>query len=374
MRLLHVSDTHLGFRQYSRLAREDDGAFAGLNQREVDVYVAWRWAVDLAIEKGVDVVVHAGDLFDAPRPSNRALAEAIEGIKRLGDAGIRFVVVAGNHSTPRLRQTGSVFRVLEHLTNAHAIYRGYGSVIIDGVAFHGVPHAYDDALRDEMVARLVRDPAADRNVAVLHCFVSGVGQSHYAEISQMVVDDGALPRDFDYIALGHLHQHHAGITGNGIYSGSLERFSFSEVKDAKGAVLVDLDAGSREFVVRETRPMLSVDIDCTRRGYEDIENEAAAAIDSAPDGALLRVRLRDIARAEYRSIDLKGLRARGDRLLHLEIAQETAAEAASSHATGPVNDIVTEFEAFLAVQPIENADRAELLRLGRELLTGGGPE
>ena len=49
MRLLHVSDTHLGFRQYSRLAPPEDGPFGGLNQREVDVYRAWRWAVELAV-------------------------------------------------------------------------------------------------------------------------------------------------------------------------------------------------------------------------------------------------------------------------------------------------------------------------------------
>ena len=279
--------------------------------------------------------------------------------------------MAGNHSTPRLRQTGSVFRIVEQLTNARVSYNGYGKATIDGVAFHGIPHAHDEASRDGWVSQLVADPDAEANVAVLHCLVAGVGPSHYAEISQMVVEDGALPRDFDYIALGHLHQHHDRVTPNAAYSGSLERFSFSEADDPKGALLVDLDSGKRQFVRRETRPMVSEGVDCTRRGYAEIEAEAGALIDSAPDGALLRIKLLDIARSEYRSLDLRALRSRGDRLLHLEIAQVAAGETFSSPHAAAVGNLADEFEAFLAEQPVEAADRAGLLRLGRRLLGGG---
>ena len=70
MRFLHLADTHLGFRQFA--GRLDP--VRGINQREADVYRAWHHAVGYRGGVGVDAVVHAGDLFDGPRPTPRAMA------------------------------------------------------------------------------------------------------------------------------------------------------------------------------------------------------------------------------------------------------------------------------------------------------------
>ena len=56
--------------------------------------------------------MHAGDLFDGPRPTPRAVSEALDGFARLHAAGIPAIVIAGNHSTPRTRSGGSVFEVI----------------------------------------------------------------------------------------------------------------------------------------------------------------------------------------------------------------------------------------------------------------------
>ena len=131
MRFLHVSDTHIGFSAYHKVTP------AGLNQREQDFFDAFARAVDLALGERVDAVLHSGDLFDSVRPSNRAVAFAMEQVKRLGEAGIPFVVIAGNHETPKLRETGSVFRFLEFLPNTFPVYRGqYERVRIGDTAFH----------------------------------------------------------------------------------------------------------------------------------------------------------------------------------------------------------------------------------------------
>src|SRR6266487_2918229 len=87
-RIVHTSDTHLGFSAYSRL----DPA-TGVNQRETDVYDAFELVVDYAIEKHVDAIVHAGDLFDGVRPNNRAISFLFRQLSRLLEAGIPFVVV-----------------------------------------------------------------------------------------------------------------------------------------------------------------------------------------------------------------------------------------------------------------------------------------
>jgi len=331
-----MSDSHLGFRQFTRIAPAGD-EYAGLNQREVDTYRAFHWAVDEAIGRRVDLVVHSGDMFDSPRPSNRALVEAISGVKRLGEAGIQFAVIAGNHSTPRLRRTGSVFRVLEHLTNVHAVYSSYEKVAIGEVAFHGVPHTFDGERRDESMSSLVPDRDARYNIAAIHCAVSGV-ESHYAEISQMKVDDTELPRDFDYVALGHLHQHHV------------------------------LRSGEWEFIEREGRRMDYVKIDCTRRGFADIEEDVRKAIAGAPDGAMLKIKLVDIARDEFRSLDLKGLRSSGERLLHLDMTHELAGTAAGTAQSTRIGDLAAEFEAYVKDTPVENVDKDAVLALGLGVL------
>jgi DNA repair exonuclease len=61
MRIAHISDTHLGHRQYN------------LDERESDIYEAFEQAVNKAIEERVDVLIHAGDLFDSPNPPIKAL-------------------------------------------------------------------------------------------------------------------------------------------------------------------------------------------------------------------------------------------------------------------------------------------------------------
>ena len=107
MKIVHVSDTHIGFSAYRKVDDE-----TGINQREMDVYRRFAEFTDKAIEIHPDVVIHSGDLFDSVRPSNRAISVALDNLARITAAGIPVVVIAGNHSTPRLRETGSVFKIL----------------------------------------------------------------------------------------------------------------------------------------------------------------------------------------------------------------------------------------------------------------------
>lgn len=90
----------------------------------MDTYLSFQAFVDRVLELRPDVVLHSGDLFDSVRPSNRALAFAVEQLFRLSEADIPVVIIAGNHSTPRIRETGSAFRLFEHLPNVIPVYKG----------------------------------------------------------------------------------------------------------------------------------------------------------------------------------------------------------------------------------------------------------
>ena len=64
MRLVHLSDLHLGFRQYHRQTP------AGMNQREADVAATFSRAVDQIIALAPALVVIGGDVFHTVRPTN----------------------------------------------------------------------------------------------------------------------------------------------------------------------------------------------------------------------------------------------------------------------------------------------------------------
>ena len=104
MRLVHLADLHLGFRQYHRLTPE------GINQREADVALVFRRAMERVIALRPDVVLIVGDVFHSVRPMNAAIIEAFIQLQtlRLALPDTEVVIVAGNHDRPRATETGSI--------------------------------------------------------------------------------------------------------------------------------------------------------------------------------------------------------------------------------------------------------------------------
>ena len=123
MLIFHCADTHLGHRMFNKTVPLDEED-AGLNQREADIYNAWDRLVQEAIQINPDVFIHAGDFFDSVTPSNRAIVRARDGLYKLSEAGIKSVILAGNHETPRLSETGHVFSLLERIPDVSVMYDG----------------------------------------------------------------------------------------------------------------------------------------------------------------------------------------------------------------------------------------------------------
>ncbi|HXC24428.1 MAG TPA: metallophosphoesterase, partial [Gemmatimonadaceae bacterium] len=136
MRLVHLSDLHLGFRQYQRQTP------AGINQREADVAASFKRAIDKTIELTPDFVLIAGDVFHTVRPTNSAILYAFTQFARLAQAlpkaGI--VMVAGNHDTPRTTETGCILRLFAplgiHIVEGEARRVDFPEM---GVSILGVP-------------------------------------------------------------------------------------------------------------------------------------------------------------------------------------------------------------------------------------------
>ena len=98
MRLVHLSDLHLGFRQFQRSTP------GGINQREADVAKSFTNALDKIITLRPDVVLIAGDVFHTVRPTNPAILHAFTQFSRLMRElpEAKVVIAAGNHDLPRM--------------------------------------------------------------------------------------------------------------------------------------------------------------------------------------------------------------------------------------------------------------------------------
>ena len=270
MRFLHTSDWHLGRTLHGvSLAAAQEAAVGHL--------------IDTAVEREVDAVIVAGDVFDRAVPPIDALRLLNRAINTLHDAGITTILSAGNHdSGERLATYAGVLRDTVHLVGGLDRV-GTGIELHDAhgpVVFYPLPYLDPDLARtalatdDEQMARsheavmraaLARiavdraDRAGSRTVLVGHAFVAEVGVTADTSDSERdltvggvaIVPAGVFDADIDYIALGHLHRPQVVRPESPAirYSGSLLRYSFSETQHEKSAALVELGAPGTAPVV-----------------------------------------------------------------------------------------------------------------------------
>lgn len=370
LRLFHTSDTHLGHSQYARTDA------AGLNQRAQDIAQAFLAVIERAVAERPHLVLHAGDLFDGVRPGNRALATAMEGFARLARAGIPTVVIAGNHEHPKLRETGSPFRIFDgHLPGVHFVYKGARETLrlqtpAGPVRVHAVPQCQDNAtLAREIQEAPVEEDGLDLLVA--HGGVASLPAFSHAEANELTLEPSWF-RPFHYVALGHYHGAQE-VAPNAWYCGAPERVSIAEAGQEKGFldVLVTREAAKPAFRGLPTRPYHDLPaLECAGRPAEAIQHEALGALARVPDGAVARLRLKALDPSLRGGLDLRALRQAGDRLVHLEVRPEWADGGLDVRGTHELGGVAAEFDAFAAQQPVEGLDRARLLELAHAALRG----
>ena len=254
MKILHFSDTHLGFQSFDRV---ND---AGVNAREQDVYDAFERVVDRILAIKPDVVVHAGDLFHRPSPSNRALTFALEQLRRISLAKIPIVIIAGNHETPKTIYNSPILRALRSIDGVHPMFGETWEVIEFGnTAIHGLPHINDNRL---LLTELDRLQPLDGKFNVLMLHTSLGRRFLMEEYGEQVfpAEFEAKLAGFQYIALGHWHDRQSvNVHPCAWYSGSTERFSDTEIGAEKGFLLLDVQPDNTCSVTFEaiaTRPWL----------------------------------------------------------------------------------------------------------------------
>lgn len=231
---IHAADIHLDS-PLAGLSRKDE-AFSELVRGATRR--AFSNVVDLAIAEEARFVVIAGDLYDGTWKDQATGQFAIRELARLTRAGIRAVVLFGNHDAES--------RVSRHFTPPEGVFllsnRQCETVRFDdlGVAIHG--RSYREAATTENIAATYCPPERGMfNIAALHTALDGHdGHANYAPCSL-----GELQATgHDYWALGHVHEpairsEHPHI----VFPGNTQGRNVRET-GAKGAMLVRVADGA----------------------------------------------------------------------------------------------------------------------------------
>ncbi len=371
VRLFHTSDTHLGHAQFTRTDAQ------GLNQREQDHAAAFHAVIDAAVAEKPDLFIHAGDLFDGVRPSNRALACALEGFLKLSNANIPTVLIAGNHEHPKLRETGSPFRLFAHLPNVFPVYQGHRETIelqLHGtpVRVHAVPQCADNAALAAEIASITNGTDGT-DIMVVHGAVATLKSFSHAEFNEQSLEPGWFDDRFDYVALGHFHGLQQ-VADRAWYCGAPERVSIAESGEEKGFLDVQIKQGQASATFRPLAARLYADpapLDAAGMDGPQVVAAAREALTKMPAGAVARLRIQNLDPSLRGGLDLRSIHEAGRHLLHLDLSRlewrNTENAVAGAEGFGSLAD---EFDAFAAKTPIQGIDREALLRLARQALAG----
>lgn len=255
--LLHLSDTHLGHRQY------------GSDVRRQDFIDGFEAGIERAIDHEVDALIHTGDLFHRRTPPLPEVNRCIDILRTAADEGIPFYGIVGNHDRKiddqwldLIEQTGTAARLDTSPTMVNEDVALYGIDAVPTPAwgsaeFELAPPPNEDAYRLLCMHQLLHPPVPD------------VMAEHPTE---EVIE--RLNIEIDGLALGDYHEPESErVAGVDVwYSGSTERGS-SDEQGPRSVTLLGINNGrlTRQQLDLDTRPFRTIDI-----GFDENDGYAHA--------------------------------------------------------------------------------------------------
>ena len=281
IKVLHFADAHIDIANYGR-----HDPVSGLPHRVLDFLKALDTIVDAAIDEKVDLVIFAGDAYKDRTPSPTYQREWGKRIMRLSRAGIRTLLLVGNHDLSPA--TGRAHALQEYdtlgVSGVHVLGQPalltpeqLGGLQVQVMALPWISRSNLMAARElsgvqvgdvyeqieEMLTHLINEwfKQIDPLLPVIltsHGSVQGAvfGGERSVMLGNDLVLPGSLVRDprLDYVALGHIHKsqnlnenQHPPV----IYPGSIERVDFGEAADDKYYVIAKVERGHTEVEWRK---------------------------------------------------------------------------------------------------------------------------
>lgn len=368
---VHLADLHLAPRS-TAIAKRDPGT--GRLLRDLDMDAALIHAVDDVLEQDPlpSTVVIAGDVFDTWRGSIDALMCVLSQIRRLREAGIEILGIAGNHDTPTRRSNTCMYQLLaDALSTDDGITLAYDTVIrkvVGNIEYVLLPH---QPCMDGSFEREDIEPSGDagKSVLVVHGVAAGdPSLQQMDEAREVPIASWIMDMPWDYVAFGHYHKpgwvpHYEGKAS---YCGSLENTVISgpDLCMERGPVYVDLSADGDDRRIMHPlpiRPVVSLP-DVEIPGDREVTpSEVDAMVEKAisdgdTEGAIVRLKVAGIARSTYQSLPRRAFQDADPSALAIRIDWEFSAPPATEAVT--VIDEETGQEVVVEVVP-EGDDAAD---------------
>ena len=248
MKIIHLSDLHIGKKLREMPLVEDQRHILGK-------------ILDITSQEQPDCVIIAGDIYDRSAPPAEAVAMFDDFLTSLAELGKPVMLISGNHDSPERIAFGG--RIMEKRgVYFSPVYSGKVAPITltdqyGPVDFWLLPfirpatvrpffedmqiQTYNDAV-SAAVGAMELDKSR-RNVIAAHQFVTGAYCCDSEEISVGGTEnvDAAIFADFDYTALGHIHNpQNIGENSAIRYCGTPLKYSFSEANRDKSVTVVEL--------------------------------------------------------------------------------------------------------------------------------------
>lgn len=251
MKLIHLGDLHIGKVLLEQSLLEDQKYM--LNQ-----------IIKIIQHQKIDAVLISGDVYDKSIPNIDAV-EILNDflIKLINELNVKVFIISGNHDSKTRLNFGSKLFEKEGLyieTNYNGILK---KIELDDegnkVNIYMLPFIkpaeirpffqeeikdYNDAIR--LILSKEKINQEETNIIMAHQFITYNGEnpeiceSENINIGTIDNVDANLFFDFDYVALGHLHGPQRIGKDTIRYSGTMLKYSFSEINHKKSVVIIDI--------------------------------------------------------------------------------------------------------------------------------------
>lgn len=247
MRILHIADLHIGkiVNGYSML---EEQSYA-LDQ-----------VLHMIKEHEVEALIMAGDIYDTRYPSDESVKLFNDFMTQLIPLNLHIFIISGNHDAGTKLAFANKLLAKQNVHIVGDIKDGYNPIVLEdeygSLNFYLIPFirpsdvrvqfehvsSYDGALKAVIAHLSINEN--ERNILVGHQFFSS-GSEVTSDSERLLV--GGIEQvsythliQFDYVALGHLHRSQIVKEDHIRYSGSLVKYSLSEVNDQKSVILFDI--------------------------------------------------------------------------------------------------------------------------------------
>ena len=370
MKLIHISDLHLGKRLYEFSLIEDQQYIIGEIEQIIEA-------------EQPDGILIAGDVFDKSVPSVEALALYEQFLNWLSNHGVPAFIISGNHdSMERLAFGQSLVEqagiYLSPVYNGsivpYTLTDSYGEVCIYLLPFLKPAHvraafpeeeitSYTEAIRYAISQMEIDEDK--RNILVAHQFVTGAQRSDSETISVGGSDnvDESVFDGFDYVALGHIHGPQSVGRERIRYCGTPLKYSFSEASHEKSVTVIEWQKKD-DLVIRTVPLKARRDMVCLKGTYEELT--AKSYYEALNKDDYYQITLTDETDIPYA---LAKLRVIYPNLMTMNYDNRRcrSTEQVSEHAAAEIKSPQELFEDFFRIQNDRDPDAEQMEYLAQTM-------